>query len=474
MENGSAWIISEDARFTSELEDLLEKQLGCHVAASRPEECRQDGVPCHQPQWIFLDLRAPTMWDQLPQLRHVWRKVPNISSSSFIGIVDQGVATEQAVLADQSLAASLAWPFPQNSPPALAQVLRTATASQRVRQVEQQGEFRRLDGKTCSFLTYTPSLFPVLDDLAIAAEHDVTVLLIGETGTGKTTLAKIIHELSPRSQNRFLTVACGALSNELVDSELFGHVKGAFTSADRTKEGKFAAADGGTILLDEIDVLSLMQQAKLLRVLESGEYEPVGSNDTVKSNARTVVASNVSLESLVSQNRFRADLFYRLDQVKFELPPLRARPRDIIPLTINVIEECCRESNRKFPRIHPDFMELLKCYSWPGNIRELRNEVRRAVLFCREGVVTPRQLTPNLVKEAQKRRDQEHFPTARNELANEVAQTEQHVIEQILRAHGFNRAATARALGISRVTLYNKMRKYSIRINSSDSPSSDD
>jgi transcriptional regulator with PAS, ATPase and Fis domain len=287
---------------------------------------------------------------------------------------------------------------------------------------------------------------------------------VGETGTGKTTFARLIHELSHRSQKRFLTVACGAMPNELMGSELFGHVRGAFTGADRDKMGKFDVANGGTLLLDEIDVLDLEQQANLLRVIETGEFEPVGSNDTQKVDVRVVGASNQSLEQAISHNKFRADLFFRLNEVKFEIPPLRQRLGDIVPLATEMIEECCRERNLSVTSIHPDYLELLHHYTWPGNIRELRNEVRHSVLFCLDGVLTPNLLSPELLRQAEESMSDSLGETVTCGLSSEVAKTEQEAIEDMLQLHDFNRAATARALGISRVTLYNKIRKYRIRM----------
>jgi transcriptional regulator with PAS, ATPase and Fis domain len=178
-------------------------------------------------------------------------------------------------------------------------------------------------------VTFTPEMFEILDELKVAARHEVTVLLIGETGSGKTYLARLIHELSERRDQRFCTVACGALPPDLIESELFGYVKGAFTGADKDREGKFAAAGKGTLLLDEIDALTPEQQAKLLRVIETGEYEQVGSNETKRSEARLVVASNYNLEDLVKQGTFRTDLYYRLNILSFRLLPLRERPWDI-------------------------------------------------------------------------------------------------------------------------------------------------
>ncbi len=302
----------------------------------------------------------------------------------------------------------------------------------------------------------------------MAAKHDFTILLVGETGTGKTTLAGMIHEVSSRRAERFVTVPCGAMPNDLIDSELFGHVRGAFTGADKNKSGKFSAAERGTILLDEIDVLGQLQQVKLLRVLETGEFEPVGSNETKTNEAKIVVASNVNLEELMAANCFRPDLYFRLNQVKFELPPLRERPLDIVPMAIDFIDDCCRENDLSVRYVHPDFLDVLKSYSWPGNIRELRNEVRRAVLFAQDGVVTPAPLSPAVLEFASKSAaaavEEDNSPG----LATEVAQTERGAIEEMLRAKNFNRAATASALGISRVTLYNKIRKYRISVETLD------
>jgi transcriptional regulator with PAS, ATPase and Fis domain len=319
---------------------------------------------------------------------------------------------------------------------------------------------KALHGRTRSLITFTPLMFHMLDELQVAAAHDVTLLLIGETGSGKTYLARLIHELSPRAASRCVTVACGALPPDLIESELFGYVKGAFTGADRDKLGKFAAAGEGTLLLDEIDVLPPEQQAKLLRVIETGEYEPVGSNETQTSQARLIVASNFDLEELVRKGTFRTDLYYRLNVLNFHLLPLRQRPRDIEYLARDFALRHCRTHGIQIQRIESECIEALKRFAWPGNIRELENVIRRAVLYSRGGVLSVADL-PSALRSAATTGDPNHQagePAVSLEARVDVA--ERQIIEESLARHQQRRNAAAKELGISRVTLYNKMKKF--------------
>jgi transcriptional regulator with PAS, ATPase and Fis domain len=309
-------------------------------------------------------------------------------------------------------------------------------------------------------LALTPSLLPLVDRIALAASHDVTVLLNGETGTGKTYLARLVHEYSPRRTHRFMTVACGALSANLVESEFFGHVKGAFTGADRPKIGKFAAVGEGTLLLDEIDTLALEQQATLLRVIETGEFEPVGSTETQKSRARLIVASNIDLEEAASRGKFRADLYFRLNVMSFHLPPLRERVSDIAPLARGMAVRFNRKFNKELFEISSDAMGALEAFHWPGNLRQLENVIQHAVL-----VSTGRQLLqehlPIAVREHVPPRN-EFDANAAESLQHQRDQTERSVIQRALISNGYCRSRAATALGISRVTLYKKMKKYGL------------
>lgn len=309
-------------------------------------------------------------------------------------------------------------------------------------------------------LGYTPSLVQLVDQLQIAASHDVTVLIEGETGTGKTHLARLIHDCSARAEHRFLNVSCGALSGNLIASEFFGHVKGAFTGADGTKVGKFAAAGHGTILLDEIDTLGLDHQANLLRVIETGEYEPVGGNETQICRARIIAATNWNLGEAVERGAFRRDLYYRLQVMTFHLPPLRDRVADIGPLVRGMTARYAAKFGKPIAGIQPQAQGALEVFPWPGNLRQLENVVQQAVLTC-NGPELLHEHLPQMVR-SRSHGMNGHAATNASTLAQNRESTERAVIVRALEKAGFSRTRAAQVLGVSRVTLYKKMKKYGL------------
>ncbi len=315
-------------------------------------------------------------------------------------------------------------------------------------------------------LTLTPSLSHMTDQLDIAATHDVTVLIEGETGTGKTYLAKLIHECSARAPNRFLVVSCGTLSGNLIASEFFGHVRGAFTGADSSKVGKFAAAGQGTLLLDEIDTLCLEHQANLLRVIETGEFEPVGSNETQICQARIIAATNWNLAEAVDRGSFRRDLYYRLHVVTFHLPPLRARPQDISPLVRGMVAKYSSRFGKKIYAINPDAMRAIEQFPWPGNIRQLENVIQQAVLTCTGDSLTLSHLPPMVQSKSLDGRPTDAVNGYSSSLAQNRETTERAVIIRALEKVAYSRTRAAQLLGVSRVTLYKKMKKYGLLVKS--------
>jgi DNA-binding NtrC family response regulator len=312
-------------------------------------------------------------------------------------------------------------------------------------------------------VNHTPSLTTMVDQLCIAAAHDVTVLIEGETGTGKTFLAKLIHDCSARRPNRFLVVACGTLSGNLIASEFFGHAKGAFTGADAPKVGKFAAAGEGTLLLDEIDTLGLEHQANLLRVIETGEYEPVGSNETQTCQARIIAATNWNLSEAVERGTFRRDLYYRLHVISFHLPSLRHRPEDIGPLVRGMVARYGTKFGKKLFSVCPEALRALEAFPWPGNIRQLENVVQQAVLTSAGNELKLHHLTP-LVNQRTDASPQ--IISVGNGFGGTLKQsresTERANILRALEKAAQSRTRAAQILGVSRVTLYKKMKKYGL------------
>ncbi|MES2019298.1 MAG: sigma-54 dependent transcriptional regulator [Pseudomonadota bacterium] len=280
------------------------------------------------------------------------------------------------------------------------------------------------------------------------ARSAAAVLITGETGTGKECVAQAIHALSARAHGHFVVVNCGALPDALIESELFGHVKGAFTGAHANARGKIAHADGGTLFLDEIGEMSLFAQAKLLRVLETHEVQPVGSTRSERVDIRIVAATNRQLEEEVAAKRFRSDLFYRLNVARLALPPLRERSTDIVPLVQHVIAELNRRDGRQVSGIAPALATSLQAHDWPGNVRELRNLVESVFIDPPDGMLELAHLAP-----AFQALFRQYRSTPDSELAHMIA---------VLEHHQWNKVEAAKELHCSRMTLYRKLAKYQV------------
>ena len=301
----------------------------------------------------------------------------------------------------------------------------------------------------------------MFDLLESVADTRTTVLILGESGTGKTMTARAIHQMSDRRGRPFVEVACGALPETLLESELFGHVAGSFTGANHDKIGKFLQADGGTLFLDEIATASASLQVKLLRVLQDREFEPVGGNKTHKVDVRLILATNENLEELVNQGKFRQDLYYRINVINLTQPALRDRIGDIPLLVEHYLQEFNKQNGKKVTHFDDEAMRIMQKYSWPGNVRELVNVVERAVVLTRDTVIHAHELPDSVMREINNPANQSaHYPVG--SLKSALANPERQILIDALEANGWNRQETARMLGVNRTTLYKKMKRYNI------------
>jgi formate hydrogenlyase transcriptional activator len=299
----------------------------------------------------------------------------------------------------------------------------------------------------------SPKFRAVLTEVARVAPVDCAVLIQGETGTGKEVIARAIHEASPRRNQRFVALNCAAIPSALLESELFGHERGAFTGACTQTKGRFQMADGGTLFLDEIGDMPLELQPKLLRALQEREFERLGSAQTVQVNVRVVAATNQDIEQLVAKKLFRADLFYRLNVIPICLPPLRERVQDILPLTEFFVAKFAASLNKPIDSIPDEVVEVLKAHDWPGNIRELQNLIERAVLFSPGSVLRLPLDFKQTVKQPSESASRTLADADREHILETLEQTDWLIGGQ----HG-----AANRLGVPRTTLIYKMRKLGI------------
>jgi len=319
---------------------------------------------------------------------------------------------------------------------------------------------RELDGKDRfhDMIGTSSRMQQVFDLIANAAQSDAPVIIYGESGTGKELVARAIHESGGRCKNPFIKVNCAALNESLLESELFGHVKGAYTGAHRGREGRFEAARGGNIFLDEIGDLPLSTQVKLLRVIEEKVIERVGDNHPIHTDVRIISATNRDLQGLIAQGAFREDFYYRINVIPIWVPPLRERIEDIPLLSMSFFRRIQLKSGKDIRGISNEAMEVLMNYTWPGNVRELKSAFEFAFVSCQETMIEPGNLPLHIFKEESVRQDTMESPVSINDIKK------QRLIRALQQSNG-NQSEAARLLGLSRTSVWDQMKRFKIRAN---------
>ncbi|MEO5802029.1 MAG: sigma-54 dependent transcriptional regulator [Verrucomicrobiota bacterium] len=426
------------------VEDTLEiRDLLCTVLKSGgydpAPKCNatelKDSLTETEPDVMLLDLALPdgNGMDLLPQIKKQW---PNTQVIVLTGKADFDTAVEATKRGAYSF---------QPKPFDAKTLLFTVGKALEYRQV-------LLERRDAIFPIFqSPSMKNVVRTVERVATSDVSILITGESGTGKEVIADLIHKLSNRSKGPLVKINCAALPRELIESELFGSVKGAYTGANADRDGLFRQAEGGSLFLDEISEMPIDTQSKLLRVLQEKEVRPVGGKVSYKSDCRIIAATNRQTEAAIKEGKLREDLFYRISAISVHLPPLRDRREDILPLANTFLKRYASQADRNITGFSVTATEMLRTFDWPGNIRQLQNEIQRTVLMCENNQIDVQDLSITTV-----------MSQAEVEDLTLMEAMERNTIEKILKETGGNKLETAKRLGIGRQTLYNKIKVYGI------------
>ncbi len=436
-------IVDDELVVRDSLQKWFESEGYEAVAVASGREALQ-AVEKRQFDLVLIDIKMPGMDGMELQ-----RRLKDIDSELTVIIMTGYASVETAVEALKRGAYDyITKPI---DPDDLVHLVSNALGHKRYRrELEQLRENLREIYPETQLIGNSPAMRRVMELIEMVAPTDTTVLISGESGTGKELVARAIHAASPRRHMPMVVIHCGALTETLLESELFGHERGAFTGAHYRKKGKFEIADGGTVFLDEISDISLKTQTDLLRVLQEKEIQRVGGTQWIKVDFRCIAATNKNLEDLVKAGTFRPDLYYRLKVFAIDLPPLRERREDIPLLADHFLKKLATAMNRPVPKLSPAAVDLLLAYDWPGNVRELENAVERALVIGRGPEIQP-----------------EDFPFQLQPAARSAGRTLEEVerahIERVLRETDGNLSRAARILDIDRTTLYNKLRRYGLK-----------
>jgi two-component system, NtrC family, response regulator len=405
---------------------------------------------------MITDMKMPRMSgiELMEQLKQVYPDLPVIMMTAY-GTVEKAVEAMKKGAFDYILK-----PFKNEE---LLLTIRKAldlrhllTENRRLKHdLEQRYRFENIVGNS----KIMQSIFAMVEKVA---QTRATVLISGESGTGKELIARAIHHRSPRNTGPFISVNCGALTETLLESELFGHEKGAFTHALAMRKGRFELSEGGTLFLDEVAEMSPALQVKLLRVLQEMEFERVGGSKTIRVDVRVVAASNRELKTEVEAGNFREDLFYRLNVVHMEMPPLRRRSEDIPLLVTHFMQKYAEANNKAGVRLEPEVMKILLRYPWPGNVRELENVIERAVILCSNNTITAEDLPANVAEAPETEFNIDSLVPSHIPLPEALEKIEEMMIRRALNQSGYVQVRAAELLGITKSLLQYKLKKYQI------------
>jgi DNA-binding NtrC family response regulator len=427
-------VVDDDAEIRELLLQVLQR-ANYNLVQAKDGTALKDQYGRIQPDVVLLDYKLPdaTGLDLLPVIKKEW---PEAEVIMLTGHATYDVAVEAMKRG--------AFHFQEKpfDPESLLNLVKRALEIRSLRDAI----------SSANNIFASDSMKAVVRTVRRVAPSDVSLLITGESGTGKEVIADLVHASSSRSAGPLIKINCAALPRELIESELFGSVKGAFTGAHTDREGLFRQAEGGTLLLDELSEMPVDTQSKLLRVLQEKEVRPVGGRTSYKTDCRIIAATNRRPEEAIRDGKLREDLFYRISAVSVHLPSLRERREDILPLATAFLKRFSAQANRDITGFSPEASERLRSFDWPGNVRQLQNEVQRAVLLCEDKVVDGADLS---------------ITSATNEGTGDTSFTllegvERNTIIQMLKETGGNKLETAKRLGIGRQTLYNKIKAYGI------------
>lgn len=461
-------IIDDNAAIRNDLGELLSTQ-GYEVSTAEDGEVGLQMARDRRFNLVLTDLSMPRV-DGMDVLKYLVNHLPETAC-----IIITGYGTIQTAVDAMRLGAYDYLCKPVEARELLLVVAR-ALDHQRLRQenIQLKKQLRKKYGFD-NIIGSSEPICQVFDIIRKVADTDSTVLILGESGTGKELVARAIHHNSDRREGPLIPVNCAAIPEELLESELFGHEKGAFTHAVRTRIGRFEQADGGTIFLDEVGDMSPTLQVKILRVLQEHQFERIGGTRPLKVNIRVLAATNQDLKKMVQQGRFREDLFYRLNVIPIKIPPLRERPGDIPILINHFLSEFSRKKKRKVLRVSPEALRCLTGYTWPGNVRELENLMERLVILVDGDTIEPRDLPERMIRASRPETVLDlDFPEGGLPLTETVLEFERQMIIKALNKTGWVKNQAAQLLHLNRTTLIEKIKKQKIQRPAADpSPEAD-